>query len=247
MSNVTAISTAKATNDTRLRDFNRQLEKLGGQEADGLVAKPSMAIAIVDAAIQNIITVKDAEATFDTYLEGKAKAKAAKNNPNARESVNPQSRKSNISKNRQLIKAAGLITAGIDFAEVIARCATIRAERFAASEAVKPAFDAFVECARRQIESPKEQIGDDVITKAALVAESSAKEKQAFELILEDYKRMWNRRNDHPTITSLDLVVEALKAALGELGVAIPAMSDDEKEAEKAVKKLEALGFKVSR
>lgn len=250
MSNVTAISTAAAKNDKRSKILVDDLKKLGALEAGGAVAKPKMAMTIVRARIEGVIGDKpeDGAATFKAYLAGRSNA--ATKSLTAQESApNEKSIKANVSKNTQLLKAASLISAGIDFSEVLDRCAELRSELISTGNPCKPAFDAFVECARKQIKSPKEQIGDDVITTCSLVAVSNTDEKDNIAKLSEDYKRMWKRAEeegfaDNPHMAT---ILAAIQDALVYEGGTVPAMTEDEKEAEKAVKKLEALGFKVAR
>jgi len=248
---------APRTNDTRLRDFNKQLLELGKVSAEGgVLAKPTMALAIVKAATDNIIGEADAEKTYDRYLEGRtsiltnAKKLAVGGIGAGDDIASANSRKANVSKNLQLIKAA-VILKGNDttFHDVLTTAAKLREDILTENNKaeVKPVFDVFVDCARAQKKSEVPLTDDEI---RGEIYKPEAAEKSDLDRIIGLYKSA-RKLAEEIRSTGLDNAVVELIGAITTLGGDVPPVTDAEKEAakndetEKAKALLKKLGFQI--
>lgn len=227
-------------NDTRLADTNKLIRKLGTESANSALAKPKMALAIVQARIDGVLTDDDGESTYNTYLEGRRAVLAKSAIGTGAEDGG--SLKANISKNTQLLKAAGLVAAGIDFAEVLETATAERDTLAKAGEKVKPAFDAYVDCARAQLKSPEAQLTTDAII--AAVKRAEAAEKDDIAKLCDTYKRLW-KQADEMKIPVLSDAAANVAQAISDLGGEVPPMTKEEKEAASAMAFIRKMGFKI--
>jgi len=240
-------------NDTRLKEFNAKLTKLGETSASGQLTKPYMALELAIAVHEGILDETGVKAAYMVYLSGRAKGFAntkqvglAAGETDADKDEN--SIKVNVSKNLQIAKAAGLpiLRKGpTSFHDVLANVTRIRDAMLGAGEKVKPAFDCYVEVAREQIKLKDAVLDDEEAIKEECRKVETAT-KDALGKLMDDYKRMWTRaEKDLPDNPFLPGIVAAIADAIVHEGGKIPAMTDDEKKAEKARETLAALGFKI--
>lgn len=233
--------THDTANDTRLADANKLLRKLGAESAHSALAKPKMALAIVQARADGVIDDDAGASTYDTYLEGR-RSVLAKSQLGAGAEDAGGSYKANVSKNTQLLKAAGLIAAGVDFVDVLTRATSIREGLVKADEKCKPVFDAYVDLARAQIKQPDAALNDDDITE--VVRKKEAAEKDAIAKLVDTYKRVYKQAEEYK-LEPLLAAVQSVGEAIAELGGEVPAMTKDEKEHAAAMAYMTKMGFTV--
>lgn len=227
-------------NDTRLADTNKLIKKLGAESAHSALAKPKMALAIAQARADGVIGDDDGASTYDTYLEGR-RSVLAKSSLGAG-AEDGGSYKANVSKNTQIIKAAGLITAGVDFVDVLTRATAIRETLVAASEKVWPTFDTYVKCAREQLKQADTALTDEQITEAARKHEQA--EKDLVAKLVDDYKRMYKRAEEFPC-DALAQAVASIGEAINEAGGEVPPMTKEEKQEAAAMAFIASRGFSL--
>lgn len=243
------MTNATLSNDTRLADTNKLLKKLGAESANSALAKPKMALAIAQARADGVIDDNAGAATYDTYLEGRKSVLAKSTLGSGTEDGG--SYKANVSKNTQIIKAAGLIAAGVDFVDVLERGTAERDNQAKAGEKVKPAFEAYVDLARAQLKDPTVALSDDAISD--VVRKKEAAEKDLIAKLVDDYKRMYKRADEVATnlgggaADAIDEAVKAIGEAISEAGGEVPAMTKGAKAEAEAMAFLTKMGFKVER
>lgn len=218
------MSTTELVNDTRLTDLNKTVRALGTQSANSALAKPKMALAIVQARMDGVIDDNAGEATYNTYMEGRRKVLSTSLLGSGAEDGGSQ--KANVSKNTQLLKAAGLITAGIDFAEVLSRATQIRDDAFKADEKVKPTFEAYVDIARAQLKAPTAALTDDELS--VIVRKPAKAEKELVDKLISAYKTARKLQDDF-AIPAMAEVCDGYAKAIEEAGGEVPAVGDEEK------------------
>lgn len=226
-------------NDTRLAETNENLRKLGRMSASSALAKPQMALAIAKARADGILTDADGEATYEEYLKGRRDA-LKKNIIGAGAEDDGGSHKANVSKNTQILKAAGLASAGIDFVDVMTRATTIRADLVKAGEKVKAMFEVYVDCARAQLKDTSAALTDEAITVIAKKKERA--EKELVDKLVDLYKRA-HKLAEEFDVQSMRDTVDDLKSAIVEAGGEVPAITKEEKAAAEATAFLAKQGF----
>jgi hypothetical protein len=220
--------------DTRLAETNKLIRKLGSESAHSVLAKPKMALAIVQARADGILSDTDGQSTYDTYLEGRRNVLGK--NPLGAGAEDAGSVKANVSKNTQLLKAAGL--PGVDFPNVLERTTALRSTLLQADEKVKPMYDCYVDVARGQIKEPDAALSDDAII--AVIKKADKAEKELVDKLIAAYKAARKLEEQLP-IEAMTSVVDGYKAAIVEAGGEVPPIGDDEK------KEAEAIGFMMSK
>lgn len=226
-----------------LSKLSKLLQDLGKDSIKSTLAKPRMAIAICRAAQEGIIDASDAEMTYEKYLAGRA-AETGKNTLAEGES-DKGSLKANVSKNKQIIEL-GLLPK-VDGPELLDRVtdARLHAVRTGGEDIkVKPAFDCFVDAARAQLKKPNEPLTDEEINALVRKAETS-KDKTDLDRMVEEYKRLYKLANgteENPGIPAMMPVFESIAAVFDAQGIDRPAMTKDEKKAEKAMAFLRTTG-----
>lgn len=233
--------TTNLVNDTRFADLTKAVKKLGAESANSALAKPKMALSIVQARIDGVIGDDDGAKTYDIYLEGR-RGVLAKSALGAG-SEDGGSYKANVSKNTQLLKAAGLIVGGVDFGDVLARATKIREDLLGSDEKVKPPYDAYVDLARAQLKTPTAQLGDDTITE--VVRKKEAAEKELVDKLIAAYKQARKLQDDF-AVPAMEAVVAGYADAITEAGGEVPAITKEEKKAAEAMAFLASRGLKVA-
>lgn len=227
-------------NDTRLADANKLLRKLGAESAHSALAKPKMALAIVQARADGVIDDDAGAATYDTYLEGR-RSVLSKSQLGAGAEDSGGSYKANVSKNTQLLKAAAL--PDVDFVDVLTRATAIRDSLITSGEKCKPVFDAYVDLARAQIKSPDASLDADEIV--GIVRKKEAAEKDAIAKLVDTYKRVYKQAEEYK-LEPLLAAVQSIGEAIAELGGEVPAISEEEKEHASAMAYIARMGFQVT-
>ncbi len=237
---MTATAPALA-NDTRFADLTKVIKKLGSESASSALAKPKMALSIVQARADGVITDDDGAKTYDTYLEGR-RSVLSKSMLGAG-AEDGGSYKVNVSKNTQLLKAAGLTAAGVDFIDVLTRATELRDGLVKADEKVKPTYDAYVDLARAQLKVPTAALDDDAITE--VIRKKEAAEKELVDKLIAAYRTARKLQDELP----IDAMAEAVSAyadAITEAGGTVPPITKEEKQAASATAFLISKGFVVN-
>jgi len=244
------ISAEEAKNDTRLKELTQRIEGLGRDSASSALSKPFMALTIVKARMDGVIGEEDARMTYMTYLKGRMGALKNKKSlgigAGDTESNDANSINANVSKNKSLIVAAGLPTVP-DFHAVLSRAVELRQEIITADDKarVKPAYDVFVDLARKQ-----KKLAEDGPLNDAQIEEEIRKpekaDKSTLDLLTDDYKRMRKRMEDMPDVEKLIDVVALIADAITSLGGELPPVTEEEKKIAKANKILAGIGYKVN-
>lgn len=233
--------TTELVNDTRFADLTKIVKKLGAESANSALAKPKMALSIVQARIDGVIGDDDGAKTYDIYLEGR-RATLEKSSSLGAGTEDAGSYKANVSKNTQLLKAGGLIAAGVDFGEVLTQATRVRESLVKIGDKVKPTYDAYVDLARAQLKSPTAQLDEDTITE--VVRKKEAAEKELVDKLVAAYKVARKLQDDFPC-QPMEAAVAAYADAITEAGGDIPAITKEEKKEAAAMAFLASRGVTV--
>ncbi len=161
----------RGTNDTRqiqdLDDLNKAVRALGRDAAMGKDALPKLAVTVVRAAADEIVTAADngkdddAYKLYSEYAESEGKKAVHEHTANGL--------KANVSKVRALIKMGEMTTC--DPVDVLNRAIIIREEQRTNGADVKSAYPAYIDVARSQLKLDRsmtdEELAQAVLKKAA--------------------------------------------------------------------------------
>jgi hypothetical protein len=233
--------TNELVNDTRFADLTKVVKKLGAESANSALAKPKMALSIVQARIDGVIGDDAGAMTYDIYLEGR-RATLEKASSLGVDAEDAGSYKANVSKNTQLLKAGGLIAAGVDFGDVLTQATRVRESLVKAGDKVKPTYDAYVDLARAQLKSPTAQLDEDAIS--GIVRKKEAAEKELVDKLVAAYKVARKLQEDFPC-QPMETAVAAYADAITEAGGDIPAITKEEKKEAAAMAFLASRGVTV--
>ncbi len=170
------ITPKAAVNDTRRKEFDATITRLGTQDGQGQGARVAMAFAAMNAARDQIITENDTSAVFSRYRKAAGKA-------GADEVLDEAKQKQQLSKLRQLIKCGAIrkfdtvpmMERALDTVKTLAGAGTIKKSR--------NVYEDMVQVARTQLGSPDAPLTDEQVTEAFLPKETErtfAKELKKF-------------------------------------------------------------------
>lgn len=217
MSNVTnetaANPHADKPNDTRLKDFFKDIRKFGAESGTGKDALPKLALRVVRAAADGVIdleldpdTKKDAAAVIYEQYASAESSKAVHSKDGT---------KANISKLRQLVKFGVMTT--IDPVEVMNEAVQVREKMIEAEEKVKPAYLSFLDIAREQLGTTTQLDSDDL---RGIIAKGEAAPKE-LETILKGLEKtlegLVSGENRHKIKDTSVEVEDALRAIQGRI------------------------------
>jgi hypothetical protein len=152
-------------NKPSLDTFAKEVAALGAAEGKGINARPSFMLKLVEAAQQGVLKEDDAEALFDVYQKGLAKAKGQV--VVTKQTSAPQQ----VSKIRTMIKL-GLMQLPEGGGEaIIYRTGHAIAEAIKANDSKplsKSAVDCYLSAARMQLQHPEAPLTDDEIISAIM-------------------------------------------------------------------------------
>lgn len=228
--------------ETHISALKTQLAKLGAAEGKGDSSRPAAAIALTAAAREGYIDEDDAADMFASYVN--AKAKIAAHNPLVTASgydSEQKSAKQQVSKFRQLIKLGAL--PNVDGPELLDRTAKLAKDLTATGTKCHPMFDAMLNVARKQIETPNDTLTDEQIT--AVVAKAEPRTKSELDKLIDVYKRTVNLA-DTIASPSLDAAVAAMADAITEAGGEVPPTSKEDKELAAFMLQAKKLGLKLA-
>lgn len=158
-------------NDTRMTDLMSDVREFGRSLAAGKDSLPMLAVRVVRAANDGVIsTEKDKDGTDDAtriYTEVMKSASKKAIHEHTAGGI-----KANASKLRQLIIMGAMTTC--DPVDVLNRAIVARGQMVEADQKVRPAYPAYIEVARAQLEQP-DALSDEQITGAMLKPEREDK------------------------------------------------------------------------
>jgi hypothetical protein len=220
--------------------LNDKLRELGRESVKSGLAKPQMAMAIIAAAQVGIIDEADAEAKYAEYMQGRSYA-IGRNSLAAGMEDKANSIASNTSKVRSHIKAAMLPT--VNFAHVVSVLVEMRAKMKASGVDVKDPYQAITDAAVQQCRQPNDELDDAALE--GIITKKAKEEKDELAKITDEYKRLYKLAlgtEETPGIEAMIPVFESICDVLDGMGVARPAMTAEEKKAEKAMSFLKSTG-----
>ena len=223
-----------------IADLNDKLRELGRESVKSALAKPQMAMTVIAAAKQGIIGEDDAEAMYQEYVSGRSYA-IGRNTLAAGQEDNAKSVASNTSKVRSHIKAAML--PNVDFEHVTNTLVELRARLKASGVEVKDPYQAITDAAVQQCRQPNDELDEDALT--GVISKKAKEEKGDLDKMIDEYKRIYKLANggeDKPGIPECVPVMEAMASAIEQMGGDLPAMTAEEKKAEKAMAFLKQTG-----
>jgi hypothetical protein len=160
-------------NDNRFDDMMKQVRVLGSEAALGRDSLPKLAMTVLNASIDGVISLdKDSEGQDDAakiYAEYvKADSKKAIHDHSA------NGKKANVSKLRQIVTMGSKTTC--EPLTVMENGIKLRKELEAAEQKVKPVYPSMVDIARKQNEQD-DALNDDQLREAVLKPDPKAKEE----------------------------------------------------------------------
>ena len=222
-----------------LDKLNEQLRELGRESVKSTLAKPQMALAVIRAAREALINQDDAKSVYAEYIAGREYA-ITRNVIAAGTEDNAKSVASNTSKVKAQIAAA---IAAPDFEATVTQLIELRAEIKRAGGDVKDVYQAITDAAVQQNKDTTRDLDteqlDTIIRKKATV------EKDELTKMTDEYKRLYKLAygtEETPGIDAMMPVFESMRDVLDAQGVPLPAMTAEEKKAEKAVAFLTSTG-----
>lgn len=224
-------------NDTRLSDLMTEVREFGRESAEGKDALPKLALRVVRAAADGVLTLDkdkdgldDAARVYDEYAKAESKKAVHDHTANGK--------KANVSKLRSLVKMGAMTTC--DPVDVLNRAHVARQAMIAADEKVRPAYAAFVTIAREQLD--KDVDLDDDTLKACIVkpATKSRELEQELESIQKRLEKLISGENSSGLKDQSPEVIEA-HSLIGTRLAALIRKSDEEA----ALAKLREIGYDI--
>ena len=220
--------------------LNDKLRELGRESVKSALAKPQMALAVIAATKDGLLQASDAEAVYAEYVAGRSYA-IGRNHLAAGMEDNAKSLAANTSKVKRQIAAAQL--PNVDFKAVVDDLTELRAEMKQSGLEVKDVYQAITDAAVVQCKQPNDQLDRDALE--GIIAKKARGEDSDLDKMINEYKRLYklaNGADDKPGIAECVPVLEAMTLAIEQLGGDLPAMTAEEKKAEKAMAFLKQTG-----
>jgi hypothetical protein len=225
--------------------LNSTLRELGADSVKSTLAKPRMALTVIQAAIgpddgtPGLINDKDAEAIYQQYKGARTDA-IRKNSMSAGMEDSSKSDAANTSKVRAHIKWGNSNTNAYEIAEHVI---DLRKRMADGGEQVKDTYQALYDIAVKHNESPGKIFSDEELV--TLIGKPGKKDKSELDKMVEEYKRLYRLAvgtEEAPGITAMVPVFDAICDVFDSAGIARPAMTSEEKKAEKAIAFLTSTG-----
>ena len=214
--------------------LNKTLRKLGQDEAEGVVARPTAALAMAHAAHRGEIDESYAETGYTVDLAGKRKLG---NNPLAtEEDATGKTYDVQVSKFRQCIKVSML--PAIDGPDLLDRAIRINANlRTQGTKTLAP-FEGMLAVARAQLKDATVELSNDDIADLVTVKD---KEKPELADLIAAYKTADKLAKKYGATAAP--AVEVYRRAIVEAGGEVPALTKAEKEQAAAMEFLRRNGM----
>lgn len=214
--------------------LNKTLRKLGQDEAEGIVARPTAALAMAHAAHRGEIDESYAENGYNVYLAGKRKL--GSNPLLADDDGSGKTYDVQVSKFRQCIKVS--MIPSIDGPDLLDRAIRINANLRAQGTKTLAPFEGMLAVARTQLKDATVELTDDDI--AGLVTVKDQEKPELADLIAA-YKTA-NKLAAKYGATAAP-AVEVYRNAIVEAGGQVPAVTKAEKEQAAAMEFLRRNGM----
>lgn len=224
----------------QLDALNDKLRELGRESVKSSLAKPQMALAVIRAAQEGILSTADAERVYSEYVAGRTYA-ISRNSMATGAEDNAKSIAANTSKVRKHIEAGRL--PNIDFVEVADQLIDLRAQLKGGDADVKDVYQALYDAAVVQCKQPNEQLNSETLE--PIILKAPKKDKTDIARMEEEYKRLYklaHGTDDKPAIDAMMPVFDAIAQVFDDMGVDRPAMTKDEKKAADAIAFLRETG-----
>ena len=222
-----------------LDKLNDQLRELGRESVKSTLAKPQMALAVIRAAREGLINQDDAKSVYAEYIAGREYA-ITRNAIAAGTEDNAKSVAANTSKVSTQIAA---VIAAPDFEATATSIITLRAEIKKAGGDVKDVYQAIYDAAVQQNKDTTRDLDTEELD--GIIRKKASAEKDELTKMTDEYKRLYKMAfgtEETPAIDAMMPVFESMRDVLDANGIALPAMTAEEKKAEKAMKFLKQTG-----
>lgn len=219
-------------NDTRLKEFMKDVRKYGAESAAGRDALPHLALRVVQAAADGLIDAEDTETVYEAYIKADERRAAIERTP--------AGRKAQVSKLRQLVSLGCLTT--VDGFVVITDAKEVLEKAYEKGEGkIKSAYAYFVDVARAQLKQDT-PLSKDALKELVFKNEPNPKtlegELEKVRKILEGLISGENRDNlkdDHEDVEAAFHLIDGRLKQLATL-----------RETEELRRKAAALGLKLA-
>jgi len=233
----------------------KELGKLGADSVKSSLAKPRMALTVIRAACglddpdgNTFLTAEHAGEIYAKYKAGRSAEIAKGGGITAGMEDNAKSDAANTTKVRQQINFAlsnpgsidGTIPSAYDIAE---RAIELRKIMAQGGEQVKDTYQAITDIAVQHNKNAGKTFDDDELR--AIMSKPGKKDKTDIDRMVEEYKRLHKLAHgteENPGIDAMMPVFDAIDALFEELGMDRPAMTAEDKKAEKALAFLKSTG-----
>lgn len=230
--NTSNVNATENVNDTRLKDFMKDVRKYGAESAAGRDALPHLALRVVQAAADGLIDAEGTETVYEAYIKADERRAAIERTP--------AGRKAQISKLRQLVSLGCLTT--VDGFVVITDAKEVLEKVHEKGEGkVKSAYAYFVDVARAQLKQDT-PLSKEALKELAFKSEPNPKtlegELEKVRKILEGLISGENKdklKDDHEDVEAAYHLIDSRLKQLITL-----------RETEELRRKAAALGFKLA-
>lgn len=222
-----------------LDSLNATLRELGRDSVKSTLAKPRMALAVIKAASDGVINGDDAEAIYQQYKGARSDA-IRKNALAAGHEDSAKSDAANTSKVRAQINFGATNPNAYEIAENVIE---LRKNMADGGEQVKDTYQALTDVAVQHNKNPGKVFTDEELV--TLIGKPGKKDKSEIDKMVEEYKRLYRLAvgtEESPGITAMVPVFDAICEVFDNAGIARPAMTSEEKKAEKAIAFLASTG-----
>lgn len=222
-----------------LDKLNDQIRELGRESVKSALAKPQMALAVIRAAREGLINQDDAKSIYAEYIAGREYT-IGRSTIAAGMEDNAKSVASNTSKVSTMIAAA---IGAPDFDATAAQIINLRAEIKKSGGDVKDVYQAIYDVAVQQNKDTTRDLDTDQLD--GIIRKKAKDEKDELTKMTDEYKRLYKLAygtEETPGIDAMMPVFESMRDVLDTQGIAYPAMTAEEKKAEKAVAFLKQTG-----
>ena len=226
--------------------LGRELSKLGADSVKSSLAKPRMALTVIRAACglddpdgKTFLKAEHAEDIYGKYKAARS-AEIAKHGMAAGLEDNAKSDAANVSKVRSQINFGLSNPKAYDITEKVIELRKIMAQ---GGEAVKDTYQAITDIAVQHNKNAGKTFDDDELR--AIIAKPGKKDKTDIDRMIEEYKRLHKLAHgteEQPGIDCMMPVFESIDALFEDLGIDRPAMTKEDKKAEKALAYLKSTG-----
>lgn len=215
-----------------LAALQSSLKEYGRDSVKSSLAKPKMALAVIEAAVNHLVKADNADEIYDTYKAARA-AEIAKHKTAAGTLESAKSDAANTSKVRAHINWGNTNLNAYDIAETVIE---LRSQMIRDGGEAKDCYQALYDVAVQHNKNPgKVFTNDELVT---LIGKPGKKDKSDLDRMTDEYKRLYKLAlgtEEQPGIAAMVPVFESICQVFDAAGIARPAMTKDEKKEEEAI------------